>query len=491
MRLRRLFLWAFLCAVAVLALLSIVGACLGADRAGELFRSPPLAVFWVFFTALFVAGLFSFKSLVRSPALLAMHVGSLAILLGAVYGSDAGHKLVAGLGGPKKVPSGYMAIFEGETTNVIRHRELSREIGRLPFSLRLNDFRIEYYDLEDRPWELFVDAPASREKGHETHRRQARIEWAEGKDVAIPFTHARLRVLKYLRSARPTYDPEARPVLEITGPDGTKTTTPAAVGREVSLENPKVTVRIVRVFTNPKVVGSGESRRVIDEPGPTANPALRLEVEHADGTKETRFVMSLLPMHGQTSDGLILRYAFPEPTGAEADPDTGLPAMELAVDYQGQEVQHWLIAREDQPFVQLPLGPFIEACEDMSREECDGTGDCDQDMSPGGGAGPSLYLVKPVGQIEDFKSDVLIIDEGEQVGGKVIEVNHPLYYGGYHFYQHAYDTENESYTILSVRSDSGLKAVYAGFVLLCVGVFWGFWVQPAWSYLSGRRDAGV
>ena len=61
------------------------------------------------------------------------------------------------------------------------------------------------------------------------------------------------------------------------------------------------------------------------------------------------------------------------------------------------------------------------------------------------------------------------------VAAKTIEVNKPLHYGRFHFYQHSYDDQNHQYTVLSVASDSGLYCVYAGFLLLCLGTFWKLW----------------
>ena len=79
--------------------------------------------------------------------------------------------------------------------------------------------------------------------------------------------------------------------------------------------------------------------------------------------------------------------------------------------------------------------------------------------------------------IKDYLSDVVVIASGKEVANKTIEVNHPLHYGGYHFYQYSYDPEAEDYTVLSVASDSGLYAVYSGYWLLCLGVFWQFWFR--------------
>ena len=79
--------------------------------------------------------------------------------------------------------------------------------------------------------------------------------------------------------------------------------------------------------------------------------------------------------------------------------------------------------------------------------------------------------------ISDYISELEIIKDGNVVAKKNIEVNHPLYYGGYHFYQHSYDAEAGQYTVLMVTSDTGLGLVYAGYLMLCVGVFWKLWIK--------------
>ena len=86
--------------------------------------------------------------------------------------------------------------------------------------------------------------------------------------------------------------------------------------------------------------------------------------------------------------------------------------------------------------------------------------------------------------IRDFVSDLDIIEEGKVVAAKNIEVNHPLYFGGYHFYQHSYDAEAGQYTVLMVTSDTGLGLVYAGYVMLCVGVFWQLWFRGVFARMK-------
>jgi cytochrome c biogenesis protein ResB len=86
-------------------------------------------------------------------------------------------------------------------------------------------------------------------------------------------------------------------------------------------------------------------------------------------------------------------------------------------------------------------------------------------------------LLKREGAVRNYTSSLAIIENGKIIAEKNVEVNHPLHYGGYHFYQHSYDAQKGQYSILMVVSDSGLALVYAGYVALCVGVIRHFWLR--------------
>ncbi len=79
--------------------------------------------------------------------------------------------------------------------------------------------------------------------------------------------------------------------------------------------------------------------------------------------------------------------------------------------------------------------------------------------------------------IKDIYSDILIIKDDEIVAKETIEVNKPLHFGGYHFYQYDYDAINQKFTSLAMVSDTGLYIVYCGFILLCIGIFWRLWFK--------------
>lgn len=96
----------------------------------------------------------------------------------------------------------------------------------------------------------------------------------------------------------------------------------------------------------------------------------------------------------------------------------------------------------------------------------------------GGHAHPGdKFLLSYHRSISDYISELQITEDNKVVAEKNIEVNHPLHFGGYHFYQHSYDDQAGRYTVLMVVSDTGLTVVYAGYFMLCTGVFWHFWLR--------------
>jgi cytochrome c biogenesis protein ResB len=81
-------------------------------------------------------------------------------------------------------------------------------------------------------------------------------------------------------------------------------------------------------------------------------------------------------------------------------------------------------------------------------------------------------------EVKDYKSILRVVENGETVLTKTIEVNDPMKYKGYVFYQSSYDPEGGKYTGLQVTKNPGLVVVYTGFILLCVGIVFIFYVKP-------------
>jgi len=470
---RQIILWLVLAAIGLLAGLSIVGAFLGADRARDLFNSPPLLVYWFVLAALLVAGFVFFKRLIRSPAALGMHLGSLLVLGGAMWGSEAGHGVARAFFDSDKVPGGYMVIHEDSQENHLLDGSTMTPIAELPFQVHLKDFWIEYYPSKQKTWSLVVVAPVRDGAGHAVEERQVDVPWTLGQPTDVPLTRARLTVLQYLEHATPTFDEGAKPVIEIRLPGDKTVTLAAREGAETVLDDPKMTVHVVKVFENMRLRGTGEDREIVDLPGEGTNPAVLVHLVEPDGTTHKRYLMALVPMHRYRDPGPPMAYVFPEATGARADPSSPVPAMEVLVEHDGREMRHWFLPGEDDPYVSVDLAPLVSGKDELARDD----------------AQTALFLVKPTGPIRDYFSELSVLEDGKQVAAKVIEVNDPLHWGGYHFYQADYDKQAGRYTVLSVTSDSGLLAVWIGFALLVAATFWRFWGEATIGYVTQRRRA--
>jgi len=99
------------------------------------------------------------------------------------------------------------------------------------------------------------------------------------------------------------------------------------------------------------------------------------------------------------------------------------------------------------------------------------------------------YSAGPIAGISDYKSHIQILypNEASPRLERVIEVNHPLHFAGYHFYQHSYDDKALQYSVLHVVSDSGLYPVYLGYWLLGLGVLGRFYLRPVIKYFSSKE----
>lgn len=81
------------------------------------------------------------------------------------------------------------------------------------------------------------------------------------------------------------------------------------------------------------------------------------------------------------------------------------------------------------------------------------------------------------GEIKDFKSKINILENNQIVLTKTIEVNHPLNYKGYYFYQASYDSQNLKWSGLQVAKDPGVGIVYSGFAFIIFGLIINFYFK--------------
>ena len=175
---------------------------------------------------------------------------------------------------------------------------------------------------------------------------------------------------------------------------------------------------------------------------------------------------------------------------------------------QTRDGQGWKIPAEID--AEFPLGPefgmvkILRAFENFKITIVGGSSTIIDDPQPGINPALEVQITSPQGQettryvferfgghtrpedkfalsyrrvISDYISRLRITKDNKVVAEKDIEVNHPLSFGGYHFYQHYYDAEAGQYTVLMVVSNTGLAVVYGGYWMLCIGVIWHLWLR--------------
>ena len=76
--------------------------------------------------------------------------------------------------------------------------------------------------------------------------------------------------------------------------------------------------------------------------------------------------------------------------------------------------------------------------------------------------------------VKSYKSMVTIKEDGKTIKEGLIEVNKPLSFEGFNFYQYGYDAERPRQTILQVVKDPGLPLVYIGYFILLLGMVFSF-----------------
>jgi len=242
-RSKRSVMWAALTAIILLVGFSVYGAFLGADRAQAFFNSLPLALYWGGLAVLLIVGIVLFRRLVKVPSLLLVHLGCILLLAGGMWGSKAGHTLQKRLLGADVIRKGQMPILEGTTENRVQLAD-SNDTGELPFSIRLADFRIEYY----KPGTLILQDRA-----------------------------------------------------------GGRWRMPAKPGETLALGAGWGKVTVQKTFENWKMDISGDQRVAFDAPGGN-NPAVEVAHEKPDGSTTQRFVFPQQMGHMNANQPLHMSY---------------------------------------------------------------------------------------------------------------------------------------------------------------------------------------
>jgi len=343
-----------------------------------------------------------FRRLVRVPGLLLIHLGCVFILAGSMWGSESGHKLQKKLFGIDKITTGQMRIHEGHSDNrvILENRDQVFLFSiKLEFQANLDKGIISEelrQEFEENGFPLSQHVTISVEEPGSTWLiiNELKEYLVRKKELSLNIYNP-IKELPFnieLKDFRIEY---YKPVyLRVQTREGQSWKIPVEIGSDFSLGPDFGTMTILRTFENFKITIEGDKRIVYDDPKPGYNPALEVQIRHADGAVTTQYAFERSPGHIHQEDKFVMRY---------------------------QRI------------------------------------------------------------ISDYISELEVIKNNKVVAKKNIEVNHPLHYGGYHFYQHSYDAEAGQYTVLEVTSDTGLAPVYGGYLMLCIGVFWHLWLRDIFT----------
>jgi cytochrome c biogenesis protein ResB len=241
---RHAMMWAALALILLLIFLSIYGAFLGADGAKAFFNSLPSVLYWSALCVLLIAAIAGFSRLRRIPALLLIHLGCVLVIAGSMWGSQKGHQLQKRLSGIDKILEGRMIIYEGDSENQVVLPD-GEQVKQLPFSIRLKDFRIAYYEPE------YIN-----------------IETRHGQRWKIPIE----------------------------------------VGTEFPLSPHLGTVTITRAFRNFKIIIDGDKKIADDDPNAGSNPAVEVQITDPNGLTTTKYVFEYFAVHSHPQDRFFISY---------------------------------------------------------------------------------------------------------------------------------------------------------------------------------------
>jgi hypothetical protein len=354
-------MWSVLILIALLILFSLRGAFLGAERAQIFFTSIPLSVYWIMFILVLGIGIAMFKRLLRSPGLLLLHLGCIAVLIGAMWGSEKGHHIQATIFGTNKIKSGTLIIYEGLSENQVLEKNVD-------VSFKIRDEKLVFYEdnkpLEDEDERIFT-------LPFEIKLNDFRVEYYDSPRLILRSSDGAVSVLESLEIGK-MYN----------------------LGKDTSLT-------VLEIYKNFKLRKNDDRVEAYNEEGPGSNPAIKTLITYPDNTVMEQTTFANHPGHSEETSRFSFQYQV-----------------------------NW--------------------------------------------------------NIRDYFSDVVVIDKENIVVDKSIQVNDPLHYGGYHFYQSNYDQQGGQYTVLSVISDSGLYIVYLGYLLIMVGILWQMWVIPMFRHRNDK-----
>jgi hypothetical protein len=129
----------------LVAILCVAGSFRDAVGARAFFHQPAVVLLWMFLSVAFAGAILYDGLLARRPGRLVSHAGCLLIILGSMWNSEEAHGLATRFFGSDRASSGFVILFEGQSTDKIYSDGFQSVIAKLDFELKLDQFDIDYY----------------------------------------------------------------------------------------------------------------------------------------------------------------------------------------------------------------------------------------------------------------------------------------------------------------------------------------------------------
>ncbi len=334
---------------------------------------------------------------------------------------------------------GTIVIREGQTLSAYVPEGGQGARGKpepLGFGVKLVDFRLVRYPSVDYLYVMRRDAkpisPAARS------RLRDRLRVAPGQALDIPGTEYRLTGVAFLPRG-------GDGVVEVTMPDGTRTSVPATVGTTQQLGRKGLALKILRYEPSFKI--DFKTKEVTSDSAEPTNPVVQVALVRDKAEEKPRWLFARVPDFRHSKRGAMklakmkMRYLHPS-----------FPVLTAEVEMPSGTQR---VRFENGKGVPSPWDPTL-----------------------------ILGYERAAGRVKEYESEVEVIENGRVVRRHVIQVNSPLVHKGTRLSQISYDDKNLRYTVLGVSRDSGVWFVYAGFVALTLGLMGKFYLNP---FLRGIR----
>jgi len=354
------------------------------------------------------------------------HFGIITILLGSSLSSFFQLK-------------GYIHFFKGKSVSKLQMTKGNSDIENevmLGFSVKLADFNVEMYE---KVYRLYLYERIDHSKGH-NFKVISSYDPQIGKIIQIPDDDTEIKILEFVSS--PSSCPEGKYILNVKAEEkDTSEIICIEPGKKLDVPGYEYTVELLKFL--PHFNFDMKTREYVSLSDNPVNPAIYLYIKNKVDPEDSdkTWLFSKMPdfgmMHNKKEFPFKLVFQF----------ETSDPALKLEVK-SGSETSEKILKGDGEVPIFFRDNSIVLAFQQKPEE------------------------------VKDYMSTLEIIEEGNVVKSQIVEVNKPLVYDGYYFYQSNYNPDDPDYSGIQVVKDPGIFIVYFGFIVLISGLIYIFYLKP-------------